>query len=158
VRIAGLIHLADEALRRGHVSRNVASLAKAPRIDDNDIEPFTIEEAQRILAVAATQRNGVRFALALALGLRKGETLGLRWSKIDLAKGVLHTPKQLQRQKWQHGCTDQTVCGERFHRRTACATPCRRHTRPCPPPCKPDCTDHARWCPQRHGAAWSRWT
>ncbi|MGW4944515.1 tyrosine-type recombinase/integrase [Actinoplanes sp. NPDC004185] len=141
----------NEALRRGHITRNVASLAKAPRLDDQDIDPFTVEEAQRLLAVAATQRNGVRFALALALGLRKGEALGLRWNRVDLDKGVLRTPKQLQRQTWQHGCADPTACGEKLHKRQPCKQPCNRHTRACPPPCDPGCVRHAMKCPQRHG-------
>lgn len=138
-------------MRRGHVTRNVASLVKAPRLDDNDIEPFTIEEAQRILNAAAIQRNGVRFALALALGLRKGETLGLRWSRVDLEAAVLRTPKQLQRQKWQHGCDDTMACGARYHKGTPCRTPCRKHTRACPPLCDPKCVGHAMKCPKRHG-------
>jgi integrase len=141
----------SQAKRRGHVSQNVASLVKAPRLDDNDIEPFTLEEAQRILSAAAAQRNGVRFALALALGLRKGEALGLRWVRVDLEKGVLRTPRQLQRQKWQHGCEDATACGEKYHRRVACKTPCRSHKRACPPPCRPNCVGHAMKCPKRHG-------
>ncbi|GAB1694793.1 hypothetical protein [Krasilnikovia sp. M28-CT-15] len=61
----------SQALRRGHVSRNVASQIKAPRLDDSDIEPFTIAEVQRILAAAAEKRNGVRFAQALALVFAK---------------------------------------------------------------------------------------
>ncbi len=141
----------NQALRRGHVSRNVASLVKAPRLDDHEIEPFTLEEAQRILAVAATQRNGVRFALALALGLRKGEALGLRWSRVDLDKGELRTPKQLQRQKWQHGCDNPTACGEDHHKLEPCKRPCRKHVRTCPLPCDSTCTGHAMKCPKRHG-------
>jgi hypothetical protein len=31
------------------------------------------------------------------------------------------------------------------------ATVAGRAQRECPPPCPPDCTSHARWCPQRHG-------
>jgi integrase len=77
----------NQALRRGHVTRNVASLAKAPGLDDHEIDPFTVEEAQCLLGVAAAQRNGVRFALALALGLRKGEALGLRWNRVDSIRG-----------------------------------------------------------------------
>lgn len=32
-----------EAVRRGHVATNVAEIAKAPRLEGEDIEPFTIE-------------------------------------------------------------------------------------------------------------------
>ncbi|MEU7902174.1 site-specific integrase [Actinoplanes sp. NPDC049118] len=139
------------ALRRGHLNRNVARLAKPPRLDEQEIEPFTVEEAQRLLAVAAQQRNGARFALALALGLRKGEALGLKWRRIDLDKGLLRTPKQLQRHRWQHGCDNPHKCGERLHKREPCSRNCRRHSRACPPPCPADCVRHASNCPQRQG-------
>ncbi|WBB95281.1 site-specific integrase [Solwaraspora sp. WMMA2080] len=139
------------ALRRGHVARNVAQLAKAPRLDEQEIEPFTVKEAQRILTAAANRRNGVRFALALALGLRKGEALGLKWRRIDLDRGLLRTPRQLQRHKWQHGCDDPHACGQLRHKVDPCPPDCRRHKQPCPPPCPAGCTRHASSCPKRHG-------
>jgi integrase len=139
------------AVRRGHLGRNVAQLAKPPRLDEQEIEPFTVEEAQRLLEVAAGKRNGVRFALALALGLRKGETLGLKWHRIDLDKGLLRTPRQLQRYRWRHGCDNPNKCGERLHKTKPCTPKCRRHQRACPPPCPVDCLRHASKCPQKHG-------
>ena len=44
------------------------------------MEPFEADEVCRVLAVALTKRNGVRFAIAPALGLRRGEAFGLKWS------------------------------------------------------------------------------
>ncbi|HKS44464.1 MAG TPA: site-specific integrase [Amycolatopsis sp.] len=139
------------AMARGHVTKNVAKLAKAPRIDEDEIVPFTVEEAQRILAAAAKRRNGVRFAVALSLGLRKGEALGLKWSRVDLDAGVLHTPRQLQRHKWKHGCDDPHECGKALHKTRPCKPTCTRHKKPCPPVCPPNCTGHAAACPKRHG-------
>lgn len=66
-------------MRRGRISRNVATLVDAPAVAPNEIEPLTREEARRILAAAATKRNGARWSVALALGIRQGEALGLRW-------------------------------------------------------------------------------
>jgi integrase len=60
----------NEAVRRGRIVQNPATIAKAPRV----------EEAQRLFTAAATMRNAARFIVALALGLRRGEALGLRWS------------------------------------------------------------------------------
>ena len=68
-----------EAKRRGHVATNVAEIAKAPRLEEEDIEPFTIEEVQSVLVEAAKLRNSARWVVALALGLRQGEALGLHW-------------------------------------------------------------------------------
>lgn len=62
----------NHALRRGHVTRNVAMLAVAPRVTDLDVEPYTVDEVQRLLAEAGKRRNSARWAIALALGLRQG--------------------------------------------------------------------------------------
>src|SRR5262249_11681456 len=74
----------NEAVRRGHLGRNPATLAKAPRVTETEIEPYTVEEVQQLLKIAAGRRNSARWALALALGLRQSEALGLMWSDIDL--------------------------------------------------------------------------
>ncbi|MEU4801063.1 site-specific integrase [Actinosynnema sp. NPDC023587] len=140
------------AVARGHLASNPAKLAKAPHVEEQEVEPFTIEEAQRILRCAAKRRNGARFAIALALGLRKGEALGLKWSRIDLDGGFLRTPRQLQRHKWAHGCENPNACGTGRHKTKPCKPTCKQHRRkPCPPPCRPDCVAHASTCPQRHG-------
>jgi integrase len=94
----------NEAVRRGQIARNPATLAKAPRVTEEEIQPFTMTEAQRILAATAGRRNGVRFALALALGLRQGEALGLQWRDVDLDHGTLTIRRAIQRLVWQHGC------------------------------------------------------
>jgi hypothetical protein len=141
----------NEAVRRGHTARNPAQLAKAPRVEEEEIEPFTVEEARRLLTAAADRRNGVRFAIALSLGLRKGEALGLKWHRLDLNNGLLRTPKQLQRHKWEHGCANPHACGARLHKTEHCPKDCQRHVRPCPQPCPPNCVRHASACPLRHG-------
>jgi integrase len=141
----------NEAVRRGHIVRNPAKLAKAPRVEEHEVQPFTMEEARRILSAAAKNRNGVRFAIGLALGLRKGETLGLKWSRVDLDNGLLRTPKQLQRYKWRHGCVNPHACGTEHHKTSPCPPNCKRHQRACPRPCPPSCVAHASSCPQRQG-------
>jgi len=102
----------NEAVRRGHLTRNPAMLAKAPRIPHNEIEPYSVSEIQRLLAVASGRRNHARWAVALALGLRQSEALGLKWSDVDLEAGVLTVRRGRQRPKWRHGCRDQ--CGRKF--------------------------------------------
>ncbi len=77
------------ALRRGRIRRNVAALVDAPSAALHEIEPLTREEARRILDAAVRKRNGSRWSVALALGIRQGEALGLRWSYVDLETGVI---------------------------------------------------------------------
>jgi hypothetical protein len=126
-------------------------LAKAPRVIEEEIEPFDIDDIQRLIATALTRRNGVRFVLALAIGTRQGETIGLKWSRLNDKTRTLTIVTQLQRQTWEHGCDDPHACGAARHKTQPCREGCARHQRACPPPCPPDCTAHARRCPRRRG-------
>jgi integrase len=94
----------NEAVRRLRITTNPAQIAKSPRVVETEIEPFTMDEARRLLEVAGSRRNGARWAVALSLGLRQGEALGLRWPDLDLDAGTLVVRRALQRHVWQHGC------------------------------------------------------
>ncbi|HEX5120474.1 MAG TPA: tyrosine-type recombinase/integrase [Pseudonocardiaceae bacterium] len=140
-----------EAYKRGRIVRNPVALAKAPRVEEDEIEPFDTSEIQKILAAALRRRNGVRYVMALALGGRQGEALGFKWERLNRTTKVLAVRMALQRQTWRHGCADPHTCGAKYHKVKPCKQGCNRHTRTCPPPCPADCVSHARWCPQRHG-------
>lgn len=59
--------------------------------------PWSADEAKRFLKTAREDRWYALYAVALALGLRRGEALALRWSDVDLVDGVLHVRQTLQR-------------------------------------------------------------
>ncbi|MGZ4664809.1 MAG: tyrosine-type recombinase/integrase, partial [Frankiaceae bacterium] len=99
------------AVQRGRVARNVATLVDAPSVRRHEIKPLDPAEARRILDTAAEQRNAARWAVALALGLRQGEALRLRWSDVDLDAGAVTVRAALQRRRWKHGC--ESDCGRR---------------------------------------------
>ncbi|MGY1436617.1 tyrosine-type recombinase/integrase [Streptomyces reniochalinae] len=113
----------NEAVRRGHLGKNPVTLAKAPRLNEEEIEPYTVEEVRRILRAAEKRRNSARWAVALALGLRQGEALGLQWTDVDLSNGVLWVRRSRRRPRYAHGCGD--TCG-----RKAGYCPQRRRTNP----------------------------
>lgn len=94
----------NEAVRRRHIVENPARLAKAPTVTEEEVEPYTLEEIGRLLEAAAHRRHPVRWYLALALGLRQGEALGLRWADIDLQTGILRIRRSRLRPKYAHGC------------------------------------------------------
>jgi integrase len=100
----------NEAVRRGHLPRNPVLLAKAPKLIEKEVEPYGVEEVQRLLEVASRLRNSARWAIALALGLRQGEALGLRWEDVDLVNGALRIRRSRLRPKYAHGCGGS--CGE----------------------------------------------
>src|SRR5262249_57612348 len=72
----------------------------------------TVDGGGGIVRLGADQRNGTRWSVALALGLRQGEALGLRWRHVDLDAGILTIRWQLQRLPWRHGCSDPHACGK----------------------------------------------
>ncbi|MFE3636028.1 tyrosine-type recombinase/integrase [Streptomyces sp. NPDC059168] len=101
-----------EARRRGHVSRNVAEIARAPRLEEEEVEPYTIEEVQSLLLEASKLRNSARWVVALALGLRQGEALGLQWDDVDLDAGYVRIRRNRLRPRYQHGCQNES-CGRK---------------------------------------------
>lgn len=100
-----------EAERRGRITRNPAKLAKAPRLSEHEIEPYSIEDVQSLLLAAERGRNRARWAIALALGLRQGEVLGLRWEDVDLISGTLWVKRGRLRPTYVHGCDGK--CGKK---------------------------------------------
>lgn len=101
----------NEAVRRGHLGRNPVLLAKAPKLTDEEVEPYGLDEIQRLLKAVTERRNGARWVAALALGLRQGEALGLKWSDVDLVNGTLRIRRGRLRPKYAHGCGG--TCGRK---------------------------------------------
>ncbi len=101
----------NEAVRRDKLARNPVSRARPPRLTEREVEPLTREEAARLIAVAGAQPDGARWLVALALGLRQGEALGLAWDSVDLDAGTLTVRRALQRHTARHGCGGS--CGKR---------------------------------------------
>ncbi len=62
------------------------------------------------------RRNGTRWIVGLALGLRQDEALGLRWKYMDLDAHKVKIWWQIQRTMWHHGCGDPQVCTQDKHR------------------------------------------
>ncbi|MFJ9753945.1 tyrosine-type recombinase/integrase [Streptomyces sp. NPDC101149] len=119
-RKAGTAHQAHrtalgEAVRRGYAAKNAAALAKPPRMeeDESEVEPYSVEEVQRLLLEANKRRNSARWMLALAPGLRQGETLGLRWSDVDLGNEYLKLRRNRLRPRYEHGCPEASPCGRK---------------------------------------------
>lgn len=101
----------NEAVRRGHLGVNPVRLAKAPKTGDYEADPYTVKEVQRLLQAAGQQRNSARWAVALALGLRQGEVLGLKWGDVDLKGGFLVARRSRHRPQYAHGCAEP--CGRK---------------------------------------------
>ena len=124
----------DRACQIDLVPRNVALLVDFPKVEHAEIEPFTPEQAQRFVAACDGNRLGALFSVALSVGLRKGEALGLQWSAIDFETGTLAVRLALQRIKMPGEKKGQRILKEpkRSSRRTltlprACISALLRH-------------------------------
>ena len=87
----------SQAVKWSLVSRNSAALVNAPRISRKRIEPLNPEHARKLLDVARGSRYEAIYTVALTLGLRRGEVLGVRWSDIDLDERALRVSQSVQR-------------------------------------------------------------
>ena len=87
----------NKALKWGLVSRNVASLTDPPRYRARQIAPLTPEQAKKFLAAVADHRLEALFTVAVGLGLRLGEALGLPWDAVSLDAGTLSVRQTLER-------------------------------------------------------------
>ncbi|MFE3182526.1 tyrosine-type recombinase/integrase [Streptomyces violascens] len=87
------------ACREEMITRNVAKLVEPPRAEARELRPWTLDETLDFLATARTDPLYVAFVLAIAMGLRRGEIVGLRWSDVDLDNRVLYVRNQTQRRR-----------------------------------------------------------
>jgi integrase len=129
----------NEAVRRRHIVENPARIAKAPRVEEEEIIPLSRDDAKSIIRAAGEIRNGARFVVALSLGLRRGEALGLKWEDISLnwkhgcekgascrrnllshecparrGSGTMRIRRSIGQRNWQHGCNTEKPCGHEF--------------------------------------------
>ena|SRR5690625_1587721 len=148
------------ALERDRIARNPVDRVKAPKgRAARRYTPLTRDEARRVLKACRKRRNGARWSVGLALGVRQAEALGLRWSLIkgicdncrmfypvvelfagettgcNSCRGALRyemqTGWQLKHRPFRHGCADAESCTQ------------GRHLRPCPASCP---GHHQSWC------------
>lgn len=158
------------AKQRGHIPVSPADLVDPPQGEITDIEPLDRLAAGRIVKVTRRRRNGARWSVALALGVRQAEALGLRWVKIiavctgcEYEAPMLGVEEgaecpvcgdaaweyeadaswQIGQEPYRHGCADPVACAEPRHRRP-CPRDCTGHHRE---KCRPGCTVKAHQCP-----------
>ncbi|GAA1289765.1 site-specific integrase [Streptomyces javensis] len=87
----------EHAVREDELPRNVAKNVELGMGTKSEIEPLTVEEGRRLLAEARGNRLWAAYELAVRIGLRRGEVLGLRWKDVDLADGTVTIRQTLQR-------------------------------------------------------------
>ncbi|MFF0480180.1 tyrosine-type recombinase/integrase [Streptomyces sp. NPDC004435] len=85
------------ACREELVTRNVATLVEPPTVAARELSPWSLDETLDFLAAAWKDPLYAAFVLAIALGFRCGEVVGLRWENVDLDKREIRVRTQRQR-------------------------------------------------------------
>ena len=98
--IHAVLHRAlEQAVRFNLIPFNPAARVDPPKVRQEEIKPLDMEQARRFLRAAREDRFEALYVLSLTTGLRMGETLGLRWSDVDLDAGTLRVSRQVQRMR-----------------------------------------------------------
>jgi integrase len=105
----------SQAVTEDLIAKNMAMSVKVPskRSRKRKMQAWSSEEARRFFESARDDGDPlyVAYVLILALGLRKGEVLGLTWNDVNLDSAELTLGHQLQR-----------VSGQLLHRETKTAS------------------------------------
>jgi integrase len=84
------------AVKSGTVIRNVATVHKPPKVEDEEIEILSPEEIAEVRRKLQSHTLSPIVELALATGMRRGELLGLQWGDIDLDGEALRVERSLE--------------------------------------------------------------
>ena len=87
----------NQAVRWSLLARNPAALVDAPRVPQSETQVMGPGDARSFLLAVRGDRLEALFTLALAMGLRQGEALGLSWADVDLDRATLSVRYALQR-------------------------------------------------------------
>lgn len=87
----------NQAIEWSQVPRNVAERVKVPTGERHEKMALTPEQVQQFLEAAKGHRLEALFSVAVSLGMRQGEILGLTWDAVDLDAGTLRVTANLQR-------------------------------------------------------------
>lgn len=78
-----------DALRRGTVTRNVASQVSSVRVPRKPVTRLSAAQVNRFLDDHTDHPQYPIWLLAFTTGMRQGEILGLYWSNVDLERGTV---------------------------------------------------------------------
>lgn len=93
-----LVRALNQAVKWRLVSFNAAALTEPPRVEKRKGQPLTVQQARALLDAVRGDPLEALYRIALSLGLRRGEVLGLRrLEDVDLERHELHITGALQR-------------------------------------------------------------
>ena len=127
------------AIEQKLVSKNPTQGCALPKVEHKEMKTLTADQLSAFFQEARDSGVYELYYLDLATGLRRGELLGLKWTDVDLDRGVLKIQRAISRQNGQaHIDPDKCIrCGR-------CLKECKfnaivRLERPCRKACGMDC-------------------
>jgi hypothetical protein len=91
------------AVKWGLIARNAAALVDPPRVRRPETKSLTFDQARSLLEAVRGDRLEALYTVALTIGLRQGEALGLHWQDVDLGARTLTVRTTLQADRRQAG-------------------------------------------------------
>lgn len=89
----------EQAVAEGHITKAPTANATKPKVQQEEIHPFTDEESKKILAEATGHRLELLWYLAFGTGARQGELLAIERDDFDLKAGTVRITKMLDHRK-----------------------------------------------------------
>ena len=86
------------AIEQRLIARNPAEGCALPKAERKEMQTLPVEQLTSFLREAKDSGVYELYYLDLATGLRRGELLGLKWTDIDLDRGVLKIQRAISRQ------------------------------------------------------------
>jgi integrase len=86
---ATLTSALNTAVRRGLIERNPAATVELPPVRRPKVVTWTAEDLGRFLDATKQDRLHLLYLLLGLVGLRRGEVVALRWTDLDLNRGLL---------------------------------------------------------------------
>ena len=86
------------AMEQNLVSRNPTQGCALPKVEHKEMKTLTADQLSAFFQEAKDSGVYELYYLDLATGLRRGELLGLKWTDVDLDRGVLKIQRAISRQ------------------------------------------------------------
>jgi integrase len=86
-----------QGVRWGWVPRNIAEMAKPPRVSQRRADAPSVDVVRQVIEAAEARdpRLAPLLMLAALTGMRRGELCALRWTDVDLSKGTIEVERSL---------------------------------------------------------------
>jgi integrase len=97
-KIHHVLHKAlSQAMRWDLIPRSPADSVKAPTPTPKEMHPLSALEARQLLEAAQGDRLEALYVLAIHTGIRRGESLALKWADVDLDLATVRVRRTLTR-------------------------------------------------------------